>query len=110
MNKKLLNWKVALGIVALSATPCRITPINSVQAATGSGLVQLWQEIPEGQRKPKNVSEAELKEKLYCKVNHELIAGQGINQFDTYVNSCYVDDAYYLDETNGSYKILVSGF
>lgn len=101
---------MALGIVALSATPYRITPINSVQAATGSGLVQLWQEIPEGQRKPKNVSEAELKEKLYCKVNHELIAGQGINQFDTYVNSCYVDDAYYLDETNGSYKILVSGY
>ena len=107
MKKQLIKY-VALAGLGLNLP--FLTPVKGTDVAKGSGLIQLWQEIPEGQEKPKNVSEEELRERLYCKANHQLSAGQGINEFDTYVNSCYVDDAYYLDETNGSYKILVSGY
>lgn len=110
MNQRFFRWKIILGSLVAGLMTTSETSYQAIQASTSEGLVQLWQEIPEGQRKPKNVSEAELREKLYCKVNHDLIGGQGINEYDTYINSCYVDDAYYLGETDGSYKVLISGY
>lgn len=110
MNQRVFRWKMILGSLVAGLMTTSETPYQAIQASTVEGLVQLWQEIPEGQRKPKNVSEAELREKLYCKANHDLIGGQGINEYDTYINSCYVDDAYYLGETDGSYKVLISGY
>ncbi len=83
--------------------------LKTVEASTG-GLIQLMQEIPSGQPIPGGMTYDDLKDQLYCKVNHNLSSSGGVTNFSNYVNSCYVDDAMYLGESGDKYKIYVSGY
>lgn len=77
----------------------------------GTGLVQLWQVIPGGQEWRENVDYNTYKNALTCKPNHDLYKRSNTKfTHDTYVNSCYVDDALYLGEDDNNYKIYVSGY
>ena len=79
--------------------------------SAGSGLVQLWQVVPGGQEWRENVSHTTIKNALTCKPNHDLYKRSDTKStHDTYVNSCYVDDALYLGEDGNNYKIYVSGY
>lgn len=76
-----------------------------------TGVVQFWQVVPEGQTKPTDMTESELRNLLYCKVNHNLTgSSETTGKQNTYINSCYVDEGYYLGETDSSYRVLVSGY
>ncbi len=75
----------------------------------GSGLVQLWQVVPDGQNQEGKTT-AEIMKALQCRPNHNLYPLNGQSQQQTYVNSCYVDDAYYLGEDANYYYIYLSGY
>lgn len=77
----------------------------------GSGLVQLWQEVEPGQKWKEGATDAEILSALQCRPNHILEPLEGGRAtHETYVNSCYVDDALYLGEDNNYYFIYVSGY
>lgn len=75
----------------------------------GSGLVQLWQVVPEGQNQEGKTT-SEIMKALQCRPNHNLYPLNGSSQHQTYVNSCYVDDAFYLGEDDNYYHIYLSGY
>ena len=77
--------------------------------ASGSGLVQLWQVVPSGQTQEGKTT-SEIMQNLQCKPNHNLYPLNGEAQQETYVNSCYVDDALYLGEDANYYYIYLSGY
>ncbi len=83
---------------------------RSNSRASGSGLVQLWQVVPEGQEWKEGKSTSEIMSALQCKPNHNLYASGGQTEQSTYVNSCYVDDALYLGEDTNYYYIYLSGY
>lgn len=77
--------------------------------SVGSGLVQLWQVVPEGQN-AEGKSTAEIMRELKCRPNHNIYPSGGKSEHQTYVNSCYVDDALYLGEDANYYYIYLSGY
>ncbi len=77
--------------------------------ASGSGLVQLWQVVPSGQTQEGKTT-SEIMKNLQCRPNHNLYPLNGGSQHETYVNSCYVDDALYLGEDNNYYYVYLSGY
>ena len=77
--------------------------------ASGSGLVQLWQVVPSGQTQEGKTT-SEIMKNLQCKPNHNLYPLNGEAQQETYVNSCYVDDALYLGEDANYYYVYLSGY
>ena len=81
----------------------------SESRSIGSGLVQLWQVVPDGQNQEGKTT-AEIMKALQCRPNHNLYPLNGQSQQQTYVNSCYVDDAYYLGEDANYYYIYLSGY
>ena len=85
------------------------TEIISESRSIGSGLVQLWQVVPEGQNQEGKTT-SEIMKALQCRPNHNLYPLNGQSQHQTYVNSCYVDDALYLGEDNNYYYIYLSGY
>lgn len=74
-----------------------------------TGLVQLWQVVPDGQT-AEGASTAQILSNLQCRPNHNLYPSGGKAQHATYVNSCYVDDALYLGEDENYYYIYLSGY
>ena len=83
--------------------------VISESRSIGSGLVQLWQVVPEGQNQEGKTT-SEIMKALQCRPNHNLYPLNGQSQHQTYVNSCYVDDALYLGEDNNYYYIYLSGY
>ncbi len=83
--------------------------VLSGERAVGSGLVQLWQVVPDGQDQ-EGKSTSEIMNALQCRPNHNLYPLNGQSRQQTYVNSCYVDDAYYLGEDTNYYYIYISGY
>ena len=79
------------------------------ERSTGTGLVQLWQVVPEGQTQEGKTT-SEIMKALQCRPNHNLYPLNGSTQHGTYVNSCYVDDALYLGEDTNYYHIYLSGY
>ena len=77
--------------------------------ASGSGLVQLWQVVPSGQTQEGKTT-SEIMKNLQCRPNHNLYPLNGGSQHETYVNSCYVDDALYLGEDANYYYVYLSGY
>ena len=77
--------------------------------SVGSGLVQLWQVVPEGQN-AEGKSTTEIMRELKCRPNHNIYPSGGKSEHQTYVNSCYVDDALYLGEDTNYYYIYLSGY
>lgn len=79
--------------------------------SAGSGLIQLWQVVPDGQQSKEGKTTSEIMKALQCKPNHNLypLSG-GQSEHNTYVNSCYVDDAFYLGEDSNYYHIYLSGY
>ncbi len=77
--------------------------------ASGSGLVQLWQVVPSGQTQEGKTT-SEIMKNLQCRPNHNLYPLNGTSQHETYVNSCYVDDALYLGEDDNYYYVYLSGY
>ena len=78
--------------------------------SSGSGLVQLWQVVPDGQQSKEGKTTSEIMKALQCKPNHNLYPSGGQSEHNTYVNSCYVDDALYLGEDTNYYYIYLSGY
>ena len=81
----------------------------SESRSVGSGLVQLWQVVPSGQTQEGKTT-SEIMKALQCRPNHNLYPLNGSTQHQTYVNSCYVDDALYLGEDDTYYHIYLSGY
>ena len=79
------------------------------ERSIGTGLVQLWQVVPEGQTQEGKTT-SEIMKALQCRPNHNLYPLNGSTQHGTYVNSCYVDDALYLGEDANYYHIYLSGY
>ena len=79
------------------------------ERSIGTGLVQLWQVVPEGQTQEGKTT-SEIMKALQCRPNHNLYPLNGSTQHETYVNSCYVDDALYLGEDTNYYHIYLSGY
>ena len=96
----------ALGAIALANV---MNPVT-VDAKTNA-IVQLWQVVPEGQGKEEGVSTAQIMNALQCRPNHNLykVTG-GKSEHNTYVNSCYVDDALYLGDIGNGYRVYVAGY
>ena len=63
---------VALATSLLLQPLANLTPLYANAATDKKGIVQLWQEIPSGQKMPKGMTQKELNEKLYCRLNHTL--------------------------------------
>ena len=84
--------------------------IEIQKRSPGSGLVQFWQVVPEGQQYAEGTSTKAISQNLQCKPNHDLYPINGVSSHTTYVNSCYVDDALYLGEDNDYYYVYVSGY
>ncbi|MDE5978022.1 MAG: glucosaminidase domain-containing protein [Turicibacter sp.] len=82
-----------------------IMPLSSNK----TGLVQLWQVVPDGQTQEGKTT-SQIMAQLQCKPNHNLYPLSGAATQDTYVNSCYVDDALYLGEDSQYYYIYLSGY
>ncbi|EGC93478.1 mannosyl-glycoprotein endo-beta-N-acetylglucosaminidase [Turicibacter sp. HGF1] len=78
--------------------------------SSGSGLVQLWQVVPDGQQSKEGKTTSEIMKAVQCKPNHNLYPSGGQSEHNTYVNSCYVDDALYLGEDTNYYYIYLSGY
>lgn len=78
--------------------------------SAGSGLVQLWQVVPDGQEWKEGKTTSQIMSALQCRPNHNLYSSGGQSEHNTYVNSCYVDDAFYLGEEGNYYKIYLSGY
>lgn len=78
--------------------------------SSGSGLVQLWQEVVPGQEWKENKSTREIMSALQCRPNHDLYPISGGSSHQTYVNSCYVDDALYLGEDDQYFYIYLAGY
>ena len=108
MRKRILPLALATAMILQPLSP--FSSLMAKAASEKTGIVQLWQEIPSGQKMPKGMTEAELKEKLYCRLNHTLTPASDAQNYNTYVNSCYVDDVLYLGESGSQYKIYVSGY
>lgn len=89
-----------------------ITVVNDeVQSRSSkSGLVQLYQVVPDGQQSKEGKTTKEIMSALQCKPNHDLYPLNNTSQHTTYVNSCYVDDAMYLGEDNDYFYIYLSGY
>lgn len=88
-----------------------VSSLSLEDRGIGSGLVQLWQEVVPGQEWKEGKTSAEILKALKCRPNHKLYpttSGRATHQ--TYVNSCYVDDALYLGEDDTHYFIYVSGY
>ena len=83
--------------------------VISESRSIASGLVQLWQVVPEGQNQEGKTT-SQIMSALQCRPNHNLYPLNGQSQHQTYVNSCYVDDALYLGEDNNYYYIYLSGY
>ena len=81
-----------------------------VYAGEAKGLVQLWQVVPDGQQSKEGVTTSQIIQALQCKPNHTLYPAGGVTEHETYVNSCYVDDALYLGESGDYYRIYLSGY
>ena len=83
---------------------------EEVSTKANKGLVQLWQVVPGGQT-AEGATTKQIMNALQCRPNHDLtpIAG-GKSTHNTYVNSCYVDDALYLGEDANSYHIYLAGY
>ena len=90
MRKRILPLALATAMILQPLSP--FSSLMAKAASEKTGIVQLWQEIPSGQKMPKGMTEAELKEKLYCRLNHTLTPASDAQNYNTYVNSCYVDD------------------
>lgn len=101
---------VALATSLLLQPLANLTPLYANAATDKKGIVQLWQEIPSGQKMPKGMTQKELNEKLYCRLNHTLTPATMDQNYNTYVNSCYVDDVLYLGESDAQFKVYVSGY
>ena len=82
---------------------------GSESRSVGAGLVQLWQVVPSGQTQEGKTT-SEIMKALQCRPNHNLYPLNGSTQHQTYVNSCYVDDALYLGEDDTYYHIYLSGY
>ena len=78
----------------------------SESRSIASGLVQLWQVVPEGQNQEGKTT-SQIMSALQCRPNHNLYPLNGQSQHQTYVNSCYVDDALYLGEDSNYYYIYL---
>ena len=48
MNQRFFRWKIILGSLVAGLMTTSETSYQAIQASTSEGLVQLWQEIPEG--------------------------------------------------------------
>lgn len=107
MKKHLMPVALATSILLQPLTA--VLPLH-VEASTQTGIVQLWQEVPSGQKMPKGMTEKELKEQLYCRLNHTLTPATPSQNYNTYINSCYVDDVLYLGESGDQFKVYVSGY
>ena len=96
-----------LGAMALSGTMNQV----NVQAANPTGLVQLWQVVPEGQQGKEGATTSQIMDALQCRPNHNLykVSG-GKSEHNTYVNSCYVDDVLYLGDLGDGYRVYVAGY
>ena len=97
MKKPLIP--VALATSLLLQPLANLTPLYANAATDKKGIVQLWQEIPSGQKMPKGMTQKELNEKLYCRLNHTLTPATMDQNYNTYVNSCYAQ-----------FKVYVSGY
>lgn len=86
-----------------------LASLSDAPRSVGSGLVQLWQVVPEGQN-AEGKSTAEIMRELKCRPNHNIYPSGGKSEHQTYVNSCYVDDALYLGEDANYYYIYLSGY
>ena len=75
-----------------------------------SGLVQLYQVVPDGQQSKEGKTTREIMSALQCRPNHDLYPLNNTSQHTTYVNSCYVDDAMYLGEDSNYFYIYLSGY
>ncbi|MDO4924782.1 MAG: glucosaminidase domain-containing protein, partial [Turicibacter sp.] len=84
--------------------------IEIQKRSPGSGLVQFWQVVPEGQQYAEGTTTSAILQNLQCRPNHDLYPINGVSSHTTYVNSCYVDDALYLGEDNDYYYVYVSGY
>ena len=82
---------------------------RSESRSIGSGLVQLWQVVPDGQNQEGKTT-SQIMSALQCRPNHNLYPLNGQSQHQTYINSCYVDDALYLGEDETYYYIYLSGY
>ena len=79
--------------------------------AVGTGLVQLYQVVPDGQQSKEGKTTSEIMSALQCQPNHDLLPLSNTSSAQTtYVNSCYVDDALYLGEDSDYFYIYVSGY
>ena len=87
-----------------------IEALSLEDRSSGSGLVQLWQVVPDGQQSKEGKTTSEIMKALQCKPNHNLYPSGSQSEHSTYVNSCYVDDAFYLGEDSNYYHIYLSGY
>ena len=94
----------------------KVNDTNNVELysekAVGKGLVQLWFEAKPGQEWRENQTMEIINDAVWSAhpVNHDLYPSGGISSHPTYVNSYYVDDAFFLGEEGDYYKIYVSGY
>ena len=104
--------------ILVKANDNYLTNFNEIEAtisqsqsrAVGSGLVQFWQVVPEGQNYEGKTT-SEIMNQLKCRPNHDLYPiSNGLSSHETYINSCYVDDALYVGEDTNYYYVYVSGY
>lgn len=101
--------KFYLGVLSAMALSRALSGVE-IEAST-PGLVQLWQVVPEGQGTEEGVTTSQIMNALECRPNHNLYKISGAkSEHSTYVNSCYVDDALYLDDLGDGYRIYLAGY
>ena len=101
-----------IGAATLMSTAMRNNLLVQAEESVerkATGLVQLWQVVPEGQN-AEGASTSQILSELQCRPNHDLYPSGGNAQHATYVNSCYVDDALYLGEDDNYYYIYLAGY
>lgn len=93
-----------------NVNPQSLEKESSSSRKLGTGLIQLWQVVPDGQQYAESTTTSAIMNQLKCRPNHNLYPISEGSSHTTYVNSCYVDDALYLGEDDTYYHIYVSGF